>query len=80
MQPLQTPKLKSAGIAFSEYVKADDYSSTEPRRGHLWVEFAQKPADKLDQYYCRAAWRAPFTKLSASGLWSNDTARGRSCQ
>jgi hypothetical protein len=58
MQPLQAPKLKSAGIAFSEYVKADDYSSTEPRRGHLWVEFAQKPADKLDQYYCRGLARA----------------------
>ena len=57
-QPLQTPKLQSAGIAFSEYVKADDYSSTEPRRRRLWVEFAQTPADPKDQYYCRVLARA----------------------
>ena len=57
-QPLQTPKLKSAGIAFSAYVKADDYSSTEPRRRRLWVEFEETPADTQDQYYCRVLARA----------------------
>ena len=63
-QPLQTPKLKSAGIALSEYVKADDYSSTEPRRRRLWVEFTQTPADCKDQYYCRVLARAPDPVLA----------------
>jgi len=63
--PLQTPKLKSAGIAFSEYVKADDYSSTEPRRRRLWVQFAETPADTLDQYYCRVLARASDPMLAS---------------
>lgn len=51
--PSQVPRIVSAGIALSEYEKADDYSSTEPRRRMLWFEFADTPTDPQDSYYVR---------------------------
>ena len=57
--PLQTPKLVSAGIALSEYHAADDYSSTEPRRRMLWVEFDGIPSDHMDAYFGRILANAP---------------------
>lgn len=63
--PLQTPKLKSAGIAMSEYVKADDYSSTKPRRKRLWVEFEASAADPKDRYFGRVLAHAVDPLLGA---------------
>jgi hypothetical protein len=57
--PLQTPKLVSAGIALSEYHAADDYSTTEPRRRMLWVEFDRRPDDLQDFYFGRVLATAP---------------------
>lgn len=57
--PSQIPRIVSAGIALSEYVKADDYSSTEPRQRMLWLEFAEKPTDCHDSYYVRVRALGP---------------------
>jgi hypothetical protein len=51
--PSQVPQIVSAGIALSDYVKADDYSSTDPRQRMLWFEFAEAPTDLEDAYYVR---------------------------
>ena len=45
--PVQVPHLTSAGIALSEFRAADDYSSTDPRRRMLWLEFESPPADPV---------------------------------
>ena len=63
--PLQTPKLTSAGIAFSPYSRSDDYSSTDPRRRSLWVEFEAPARDPLDQYLCRVLAQAPDPLLGS---------------
>jgi hypothetical protein len=61
--PTQVPRIVSAGIALSEYIKADDYSSTEPRQRMLWLEFAEKPADCEDSYYVRVRALGPDPML-----------------
>jgi len=38
---------------------ADDYSSTEPRRRMVWVEFAGTPNDPMDLYFGRVLATAP---------------------
>jgi hypothetical protein len=57
--PLQTPKLKSAGLAFAPYERADDYSATFPRARALWFEFEERPRDPQDQFFCRVLAHAP---------------------
>ncbi|MFY2559935.1 hypothetical protein ACN469_20105 [Corallococcus terminator] len=57
--PRQTPRLVAAGIALSPYEKADDYSSTEGRRRHLWLEFEAAPDDPDDLYFARVLAYAP---------------------
>jgi hypothetical protein len=53
------PRLTSAGIALSTYVRAPNYSSTEQRRRTLWVEF-DRPADNpRDRYFCRILGYSP---------------------
>ena len=61
--PSQVPRIVSAGIALSEYVKADDYSSTDPRRRALWFEFAEPPLDPNDSYYVRVRALGPDPML-----------------
>lgn len=61
--PSQTPRIVSAGIALSEYKAAADYSSTDPRRRVLWLEFAETPADPDDAYYVRVLAKAPDPML-----------------
>ena len=65
--PLQTPKLTSAGIAFAPYARSADYSSTDPRRRSLWVEFETPPRDPLDRYFCRVLAHAPDPLLGVVG-------------
>lgn len=57
--PTQTPKLASAGIALSKYVRADDYSSTEPRDRMLWLELTEPIENPADTYFVRLLSYAP---------------------
>jgi len=62
--PTQTPKLVSAGIALSPYVRADDYSSTEARDRMLWLEVADPIDDPADSYFARVLSYAPDLMLT----------------
>jgi hypothetical protein len=62
--PTQTPKLASAGIALSPYKRAGDYSSSEPRRRYLWLEFTE-PVDNIrDALFARVLAYAPDAMLT----------------
>jgi hypothetical protein len=63
--PTQTPRLASAGIALSPYVRAGDYSSTAVRQRMLWLEFEQPVLDKRDRYFARVAAYAPDPMLTS---------------
>jgi hypothetical protein len=62
--PSQVPQLVSAGIALTTYEAAEDYSSSEPRRRRLWLEFAQPPIDPGDAYFVRVLAVAPDPLLT----------------
>ena len=62
--PTQVPKVVSAGMAFSKYVRDKDYANTETRKKYLWVEFDKPPADPNDAYYARMLAYAPDTLLA----------------
>ncbi len=51
--PVQVPKLVAAGLALSKYERNAEYSSSEPRRRALWLEFDRPPADPNDTYFIR---------------------------
>lgn len=51
--PNQVPRIVSAGIALSPYKRDEEYSSTEPRRRMLWIEFAEAVANPRDAYFAR---------------------------
>lgn len=65
--PAQRPRIVSAGIAMSPYVRSADYSSTEPRRRSLWLEFDRPPDDAHDRYFARVLRNAPDPLLSIAG-------------
>jgi len=62
--PQQMPKLKSAGIALSPYRHDATYSSTEPRRRALWLEFDEPIADDNDWLFGRVLAYGPDPLLS----------------
>jgi hypothetical protein len=62
--PAQMPKIVSAGMAFSKYVRDANYANTENRKKYLWVEFDQPPLDPNDTYYARMLAYAPDTLLA----------------
>jgi hypothetical protein len=62
--PAQTPNLLSAGIGLSPYIRAADYSSSEPRRRELWLEFAEPVSDKRDALFARVLAYAPDPMLT----------------
>ncbi|HEX7840234.1 MAG TPA: hypothetical protein VF469_22305, partial [Kofleriaceae bacterium] len=65
--PAQVPQLVSAGIALSQYQRAADYSSSDPRQRMLWLEFAEAIADDgQDAYFARVLAYAPDPLLSFS--------------
>ena len=66
--PAQTPRLVSAGLALSPYAAAGDYSSTEPRRRELWLEFEAPPADPDDRLFVRVLAGAPDPLLTAEEI------------
>ncbi len=62
--PAQVPKIASAGIAQSPYVRNEKYSATEPRRRYLWIEFEEPIKDPEDTYFCRVLAVAPDQLIS----------------
>lgn len=63
-KPAQVPKIVSAGIAQSKYVSDEKYSSTEPRKRYLWIEFAEPLENKNDTYFIRMLAYSPDPLLS----------------
>ena len=64
VNPVQIPKIASAGIALSPYHRNDKYSSTVPRRRFLWIEFEQPVHDPNDLYFARVMAYSPDQLLS----------------
>ncbi len=62
--PAQMPKIVSAGMAFSKYIRDADYANTETRKKYLWVEFEESPLNPDDTYYARMLAYAPDTLLA----------------
>lgn len=62
--PTQVPRIASAGIALSPYVRNDKYSATEPRQRFLWVEFAEPVQNPDDTYFARVLAYAPDQLIS----------------
>ncbi len=62
--PNGIPKIIGSGIALSPYIHSDDYSSTEPRKRFLWLEFDSLPDDERDALYARQLAYAPDQLLS----------------
>lgn len=62
--PAQVPKIVSAGIALSPYIRNKKYSASEARRRHLWIEFAEPVKDPQDTYFARVLANAPDQLLS----------------
>lgn len=64
VKPSGTPKIIGSGIAFSPYIKDDNYSRTEARRKYLWLEFDQKPKDDRDALFARQVGYSPDQLIS----------------
>ena len=62
--PAQVPKIVSAGIALSPYVRNESYSASEARKRHLWIEFEEQVKDPQDAYFARVLAIAPDQLLS----------------
>ena len=62
--PAQVPKIISAGIALSPYVRNEIYSATEARKRHLWVEFEEPVKDPNDIFFARVLANAPDQLIS----------------
>ncbi len=65
LNPRQTPKLVSAGIAESPYVADAQYAATEPRQRALWLEFDSPPEDPNDQFFFRVLGYGPDPLLAS---------------
>jgi len=65
--PAQVPKIASAGIALSPYVRdKENYSTSDPRRRYLWIEFTEPVKDPKDAYFARVLAYAPDQLISDS--------------
>lgn len=64
LNPAQTPKVVSVGLAFSPYERTEDYSQSEARRRFLWVEFEEAIQNPDDTYFCRMLANAPDQLIS----------------
>ncbi|MEO8399158.1 MAG: hypothetical protein ABI550_04995, partial [Ignavibacteriaceae bacterium] len=62
--PEQLPKIASAGLALSPYIRNEKYSSTEPRTRFLWIEFEEPIKDPNDIYFARVLGYSPDQLLS----------------
>jgi hypothetical protein len=66
--PAQVPKIVSAGIALSPYVRNEIYSATETRKRYLWIEFEEAVKDPNDIYFARVLANAPDQLISNNNL------------
>ncbi len=57
--PFQSPKIKSAGIALSPYIRDEKYSSTAHRRKFLWIELDEPVQNPDDGLFCRVLSYSP---------------------
>lgn len=64
INPVQIPKIASAGIALSPYHRNEKYSVTEPRRRFLWIEFTEPVKDPNDLFFARVLNYAPDQLIS----------------
>lgn len=62
--PSQVSKIVSVGIAFSPYLRNEEYSATEPRQRYLWVELDEPVQDPDDTLFCRMLAYAPDQLIS----------------
>ncbi|WP_394747131.1 hypothetical protein [Spongiimicrobium salis] len=62
--PAQVPKIVSAGMALSPYVRDEKYTSSESRKRFLWIEFEEEVADPQDTYFARVLANAPDQLIS----------------
>ncbi|MCP4204277.1 MAG: hypothetical protein GY769_20365, partial [bacterium] len=62
--PAQVPRIVSAGIALSPYVHNEEYSASEIRKRHLWIEFEEPVQDGQDAFFARVLATAPDQLLS----------------
>jgi hypothetical protein len=62
--PAQLPKIASAGIALSPYIRNEKYSTTEPRTRFLWIEFEEPIQDPNDIYFARVLAYSPDQLIS----------------
>jgi hypothetical protein len=53
INPVQMPKIASAGIAQTDYKFDEKYATTGLRQRFLWLEFEEPVTDKDNLYYCR---------------------------
>ena len=61
-------EVRAAGIALSPYVRNETYSTTEPRKRQLWIEFAEPVKDPQDALFARVLAVAPDQLLSRNHL------------
>ena len=64
-KPAQVPRIVSAGIAQSKYVADETYSSTEPRKRFLWLEFDEPLRNPNDNYFIRMLAYSPDPLLAS---------------
>lgn len=62
--PAQMPKVVSAGMALSRYVRDETYANTEVRQRYLWVEFDAPIQNPRDAYFARITAYAPDPLLA----------------
>ena len=62
--PVQMPKIVSAGMAFSKYVRDENYANTENRKKYLWVEFEEPIQNPDDAYFARMLAYSPDVLLA----------------
>jgi len=67
--PAQVPKIVSAGLAMSKYVRdLNNYTYSESRKKYLWVEFEEPVKDPNDAYYLRMLAYSPDPLLARWGF------------
>jgi hypothetical protein len=70
----QVPRLVSAGLALSSYVRAPDYSTTDQLRRVLWLEFDRPPDNPRDLYFARVLAYSPDALLEGTLADPDETA------
>ncbi len=62
--PAEMPKIVSAGMSMSPYIRDENYANTETRKKYLWVEFAEPLKNTDDTYFARMLAYAPDVLLA----------------